>query len=429
MTPTPPDTTTERLALEGGPKAKPTPYATGRRFGEEEMRELREALDQNTLFYAKGRKVRDLCARFAERYGKPYCVASSSGTAALHVALGAVGVTVGDEVVTSVLTDAGTFIGILYQNAVPIFADIDPATYNMTAETIAPCLSERTRAVIVVHLAGSPADMDPIVELCRRRGIAIIEDCAQTYLGRYRGRLAGTIGQIGCFSLNDYKQISAGDGGLCITDDEALAHRMALFADKCYPRDHWGMRTGRQCQFLAPNYRMSELCGAVGLAQLGKLDAICARRAELGRMLTGLIADVPGIAPPKVLDGCESTNWYYMFRVDEGLLGVRRDEVVAALQAEGLPASFYLKRVDQMELFQRMSIYPPRDDGFVCPYDLPQYPPGRLAYDAAACPNVDGVLRTAIIVQVNEFYSDEDIRQTAAAIRKVARTFAARHRR
>ena len=334
--------------------------------------------------------------------------------------------TVGDEVVTSVLTDAGTFIGILYQNAVPIFADVDPRTYNMTAETIAARLSERTKAVIVVHLTGSPADMDPIVELCRERGIAIIEDCAQTYLGRYKGRLAGAIADIGCFSLNDYKQISTGDGGLCITDDKALAARLALYADKCYPRDHWGMRTGRQCQFLAPNYRMSELCGAVGLAQLRKLESICSRRAELGRNLTRLIADVPGILPPKVLDGCESSNWYYMFRVDEDVLGVSRDQVMAALRAEGLPASFYLKRVDRMELFRNMTLYPPREDGFVCPYDLPQYSPGRLAYDPADCPNVEVVVRTGVILQMNEFYSDQDIDQTAAAIGKVAATYAAR---
>ncbi|NLF31003.1 MAG: DegT/DnrJ/EryC1/StrS family aminotransferase [Planctomycetes bacterium] len=420
------DTTAEPLALEGGPKAKPTPYTTGRRFGDEEMEELREALEQNTLFYAKGRKVRELCERFAAMYGKPYCTASSSGTAALHVAMGAAGVTVGDEVVTSTLTDAGTFIGILYQNAVPIFTDVDPRTYNMTADTVEARLTERTRAVIVVHLSGTPADTDPIVELCRPRGIAVIEDCAQAHLARYRDRLVGTIGDIGCFSLNDFKHISTGEGGLCITGDQALAQRMALFCDKCYPRDHWGMRTGRQCQFLAPNYRMSELCGAVGLAQVRRVEAICARRAEIGRMLTGLIAGVPGILPPEIPAGCESTHYYYMFRVDENVLGVGRNEVIRALAAEGVPASFYLKRMDQMELFQKMTIYPPRADGFVCPYDLPQYPPGRLPYAAADCPNADLVLRTAVILSMTEFWSDDDVRQTAAAIGKVASSYARR---
>ena len=417
---------TEKLALHGGPKAKRTPYRTGRRFGREELRQLKEALDQNTLFYAHGKKVRQFCADLAAKYGRKYAVACSSGTASLHIALGAVGVAPGDEVVTSVLTDAGTFIGILYQAAVPIFADIDPRTYNVTAETIAARLSPRTRAVIVVHLAGNPADMDPILKLCRKRKIAVIEDCAQTWNGFYKGRLAGTLGDLGCFSLNDYKHLSVGDGGAVLTNSIRLARRAALFADKCYSRNMWGKRTGRECTFLAPNYRMSELCGAVAIAQLRKVDWICQRRNRLGKMLTRLIEDLPGVLPPVITPGAESSNWYYMMRIDPAVLGAARDEFLKALTAEGLPAGMYLKRVDQYPLFQKMSIHPPRKDGLVLPYDPPVYPPGRLKYRREDCPNVEAVLSTAIIIQMREFYSDRDIRETAAAIRKVAGHFLGR---
>ena len=412
--------TPKKLAILGGPKAKAAPYRTGRRFGRDELNELREALDQNTLFYAHGKKVRQFCEEFADKYGKKYCVACTSGTASIHIALGAVGVTCGDEVITSVLTDAGGFIPVLYQNAVPIFADIDPRTYNVTADTIAARITPRTRAVVVVHLAGNPADMDPILKLCRKKKIAVIEDCAQTWNGFYKGRLAGTLGHIGCYSLNDYKHLSVGDGGAVLTDNLRLAKRAALFADKCYSRNMWGVRTGRGCEFLAPNYRMSELCGAVARAQLRKVDWICQRRNTLGKLLTRLIGDVPGILPPVITPGAESSNWYYLMRIDPKVLGATRDQFVKALMAEGVPAGMYLKRVDQYPLFKNMTIYPPRPDGFVAPYDLPVYKPGRIKYRREDCPNVDLVLKTGFIIQMREFYSTKDIRETAAAIRKVA---------
>jgi dTDP-4-amino-4,6-dideoxygalactose transaminase len=233
------------------------------------------------------------------------------------------------------------------------------------------------------------------------------------------------MGDVGCFSLNDFKHISVGDGGAVLIDDPGLADRAALFADKCYPRDLFGRRTGEMCQFLAPNYRMSELSGAVALAQLRKLDWICNRRRRYGEMLTRLVRDVPGILPPVAPPRCESTCWYYLLRVDEKRLGVSRDEFVKALAAEGVPAGFYLRRVDQFPLFQDRTIYQPRKDKFTCPFDCPGYR-GKVSYRAAECPNVDVVLRTGVIIPMSEFYTVQDVRQTAAAVRKVAAYYASR---
>ena len=417
-----------KLAIDGGPKAKATPYRKGMRFGRDELKELKEALAQNTLFYAHGQKVRQFCETLASKYGRKYAVATTSGTAAIHVALGAVGVGVGDEVVTSVLTDAGSFIPILYQNAVPVFAYIDPRTYMMTPETIEAKLTPRTKAILVVHLAGNAADMDGILKLARRRKLMVVEDCAQSWNCFYKGRPVGTLGHIGCYSLNDYKHLSVGDGGVVLTDNARLAKRAALFADKCYSRNMWGQRTGRLCQFLAPNYRMSELSGAVGLAQLRKVDGICRTRNAHGTLLTKLIADAPGILPPAITPGCESSNWYYLFRMDPKVLGVSRDRFAEALKAEGVPAGFYLRRVDQYEMFQKMTIRTSRKKGFVCPYDCPAYGGGRIAYRVDDCPNAELVLKTGVIVQMSEFYSRQDMVETAGAIRKVAEAFAARRR-
>lgn len=256
-------TSRSELALNGGPKTKTTPFGAGKRFDAEELQQLREALEQNTLFYWSGRKVKQFCADFAKMYDVPYCVATSSGTAALHVAVAALGLGAGDEVITSPITDMGSLIGILFQGAIPVFADVDPHTYNLDPAAVEARITPRTKALLVVHLAGNPCDMDAILSITQKYNLKVIEDCAQSYLSTYKGRLAGTFGDVGCFSLNDYKHISAGDGGMVITKDAEIARQLAYYADKHYHRDG----SGRDPEWLAANYRMSELVGAVAIAQ------------------------------------------------------------------------------------------------------------------------------------------------------------------
>jgi len=278
------------------------------------LRHLKEALAQNSLFYTKGNQVREFRAAFAERYGMKHCVMANSGTAAIHVALGALDVGVGDEVITAPITDMGSVIGILYQNAVPIFADLDPHTYCMTAESIEAKITPHPKAILVVHLTGAPADMDPIMELADAKEIPVVEDCAQSYLCEYKGRLAGTIGAIGAFSLNDFKHIGAGDGGMILTNDDALLDKAALFADKMYDR------TGqsREITQLSPNYRVSELVAACALGQLEKLDDIVARRRRYGDALHAGFAGLAGLHAQGFSPGGRSSYWFYMARIDPG---------------------------------------------------------------------------------------------------------------
>ena len=166
-----------KLAIHGGEKVKTTPFGTGKRFGSEELKELTEALEQQTLFYAYGKKTKEFREKFAERYGVEHCVMTSSGTASLHAALGAVGVTVGDEVITSPITDMGSVIGILYQNAVPVFADLKLDTYNLDPASLESCITDKTTTV--VHLAGNPCDMDAIMAMAKKHGIKVVEDCSK----------------------------------------------------------------------------------------------------------------------------------------------------------------------------------------------------------------------------------------------------------
>jgi perosamine synthetase len=403
----------EQLAVNGGPKVKETPFGTGKRFGFEEAKELLEALEQNTLFYHSGSKVKKFLSDFNEIYGVKYSVAASSGTAAIHVALGAAGITVGDEVITSPITDQGTLVGILYQNAIPVFADLDPHTYNMDPASIEARITPRTKAILVVHLAGNPCDMDTIMEIARKHGLKVIEDCAQSYLTRYKGRLVGTIGDYGCFSTNDFKHISTGDGGMVTINsgdenDFRIAH---AFADKNYER--FGSSVTRDLRYLAPNYRMTELQGAVGIAQLKKLSGICAKRTRYGNRITEGISGMQGIRPHKVTEGNESTYWFYMLRLDETELTCTREEFSKALAAEGIPNQpGYIPDVVYMQpLFQNRQAY--RDSHF--PFELT-----GITYERGLCPNAEAILKSAVRIAVNEFFTERDIEDIIRGISKVA---------
>ena len=409
----------EKLALYGGEKVKKTPYGTGKRFDGSELKHLEEALNQNTLFYWAGNKVKELNKKFAEMYGMNYCVATSSGTAALHTALGAVGVTEGDEVITSPITDMGTIIGIIYQNAIPVFADVNPNTYNMDPKSIESKITDKTKAILVVHLAGNPADMDEIMEIAKKHNLKVIEDCAQAYMTYYKGRLVGTIGDVGCFSLNDFKHISAGDGGMCLINDEDL-YRVALrFTDKNYERLS-NAPAARNIPYIAPNYRMNELTGAVGIAQLDKVEWICEKRYEYGTKLTEGLKDIPGITPHLVKEGNKSSYWFYLARINEKDLGVDTDTFIAALNAEGIPCSrgYIPACVYEYEMFKNKTGY----KNTHAPFDSKYY--GReISYDTGICPVAEEVLKTSVRIPVSEFYTEQDLQDTINAFKKVSDWF------
>lgn len=401
-------TTDPALALHGGPKVKTEPFSTGKRFGLEEAKHLLEALEQNTLFYHSGEKVKTFLEEFNRLYGVQYSVATSSGTAAIHVALLACGVSVGDEVITSPITDMGTIVGILYQNAVPVFADLDPHTYTMDPKSVRERITPRTKAILAVHLAGNPCSMDEIMAIAREHNVKVVEDCAQSYLSYYKGRLVGTIGDYGCFSTNDFKHISTGDGGIVTVNsgEEDDYHCVHAFADKNYRR--FGDSVNRDVEMLAPNYRMTELQGAVGIAQLKKLPWICKTRQVYGDRITEGISGLTGVFPHKVTEGGTCSYWFYMFRVM-----CDRDRFSDALNAEGIPSSagYIPQVVYRYSLFQNRQAY----ERSRFPFDL-----SNVRYDSNLCPNAEAILQTAIRIPVSEFYSERDIDDIILAIRKVA---------
>ncbi len=242
--------------------------ATGRTLGREEQEALARVIASGTLNSTKGTEVAALEKSLARLLGVKHVVACSSGSAAVHCAVAALNPEPGDEIVTTSITDMGALHPIIAQGAIPVFADVDPQTCNVTAEAIRAVLSERTRAIVVTHLFGNPCEMAAIQALADERGIPVIEDCAQAYLATVDGKQVGTFGRLACFSLQQGKHITTGEGGFVATDDDALARRVFLFVNKA-----WGYGDAQPDHyFLAPNYRMTELQGAVANAQLPKLQ-------------------------------------------------------------------------------------------------------------------------------------------------------------
>ena len=397
------------LARDGGTPVRSEPLpsvldAGGRRFGDDEVKAVERVLRSGMLSATWGTEVPALEAEFADLLGAGHAVACSSGTAALHLAVAAVDPEPGDEIITTPISDMGTVFPIMMQNAVPVFADVDPITGNLTPATVAAAITARTKAVIVVHLFGKPADVRQLRELCDQHGILLIEDCAQAYLAPVGDTFVGRIGHIGCFSLQQTKHISAGDGGLAVTDDAQRARRMRLFADKGWPRD----TDERTYLFLALNYRMTELVASVTRAQLTKLRSVVADRRTAAARTSAAITDLPGITTPP--DGGDHVYWQYPVILDPALAGDLH-EWAAALTAEGVPAiGGYLTSPLYAAPAVRERIT----------YGSSGFPLQNVSYPVGLCPNAEELIdHRLLVLPWNENYTPADVDDIITAIRKV----------
>ena len=386
--------------------------ASGRTLGDEEIELVTRAIRSGTLTSTKGEFVKTLERRFAETIGVKSVYACASGTAAVHLAVAAINPNPGEEIVTSPITDMGALTPILYQGAIPVFADVDPKTYNVTAKTIEPCLSPRTKAIIVTHLFGNPCEMREIMDLAKSRGIPVIEDCAQAYLARYENRPVGTMGAIGCFSLQQGKHMTTGEGGLVATNDDAFARRMFLFINKA-----WGYGDPNPDHyFLALNYRLSELQGAVAVAQLEKLEGVVRSRISAAEKLTRMLAGLPGIETPKVNPKSVHTYWKYCLRVDgqqitDGAVGLGR-----LLKERGIASAprYIQKPAFMCEVFQKQQTL--GDSHF--PFTLAR--PEAIDYDRSRFPGTFEGLEGVLVLPWNERYTDEHLVCIAAAVKESA---------
>jgi dTDP-4-amino-4,6-dideoxygalactose transaminase len=386
--------------------------ASGRTLGSEEIALVSQAIASGTLTSTKGTFVSSFQKRFAHMLGIAHGYGCASGTAAIHTAIAALDPEPGDEIVTSPITDMGALAPILYQAAIPVFADVDPQTYNITAASIERALSPKTKAIVVTHLFGNPCDMAPIMELAQARRIPVIEDCAQAFLATSGRRYVGTIGTIGCFSLQQGKHITCGEGGLVVTADEALARRMYLFINKA-----WGYGDANPDHyFLALNSRMSELQGAVALAQLEKLEQSVQRRIDLANELDRLLHDCPGVQTPAVYRDAVHTYWKYCLRVDPARI---LDGAVGLAQALRQSGIFTVPRYIQKPAFMCEVFAQQRTFGNSrFPFTLAR--PEALDYRRERFPGTFEALDRVLVVPWNDRFTDEHVAFIAASVRDAA---------
>ncbi len=280
-------------------------------------------------------KVGEFEQAYAKIHGAKRCVATASGTTALLTALHVMGVDAGDEVIISPYTFIATYNVVLMHKALPVFADTDPATLTMDPASIESRITDRTRAIVPVHIYGMPCDMDPINAIAKKHNLAVIEDACQAWLGEYKGKKCGTLADLGCFSFQNSKHIPAGDGGAVTTNSDDLA-------DRCLAYHNCGRATGSfkgsGCFSRGTNYRMMHYAAALLRQQIDKLVTETKRRQENADYLTAGLKEIPGIQPARLPEDSRAVWHLYAFRYDAAQFnGLPRGKFIKALQAEGIP--------------------------------------------------------------------------------------------
>jgi len=386
--------------------------ASGRTFGGEEQQAVLAALTSGTLTSTRGSFVKQLENRFAESLGVAHAFACTSGTAAIHVAIAALDLEPGDEVITTSITDMGALTPILAQGAIPVFADVDAHSLNITATSIRAACSPRTKAILVTHLFGCPCEMEEIMALAEEQGVPVVEDCAQAFGASLAGRPVGTFGAISCFSLQQGKHITTGEGGLVVSNDEDLARRLFLMINKA-----WGYGDQNPDHyFLALNYRMNELTGAVGLAQFDKLAASVSARIARAGELSAALDGCPGLSLPLAAPGRRHSYWRYCLDVDGAVIEGGAAGLGASLQELGVACA---PRYIQKPAF-RCQIFTEQRTFGTSRYPFTLASPEALDYSASRFPGTFDALERVLVLPWNERYSQEDVQFLGEAIRAAA---------
>ncbi|HEY8484652.1 MAG TPA: DegT/DnrJ/EryC1/StrS family aminotransferase [Longimicrobiales bacterium] len=329
-----------------------------------ELEEIRQVLESGWV--TTGPKTRSFEAAFAEAVGARHAIAVNSCTAAMHLALEAIGLRPGEEVITTPYTFAATAEVIRYFGARPVFVDVDPATLNLDPAGIEPAVSNRTRAILVVHIAGLPAELDEVQRVAERYGLAVIEDAAHAFPATYRGRPIGSLSDFSCFSFYATKTITTGEGGMITTNDDTWAERCRIMALHGISKDAWKRYTAEGSwyyEILAPGYKynMTDIAAAMGLAQLRRAQAMRARRAEIARRYNEAFAGEPALQLPTDRADCQHAWHLYMLRLDLDQLDVDRAGFIQALKERNIGASVHFIPLHLHPYYRHLYGYAPED--------------------------------------------------------------------
>ncbi len=353
----------KKLALFGGEKVREKPFPPFPVLSQGEAEAVKEVLKTNRLSgfiaaagenFLGGPKVKELEEKISKYFNIKYAVAVNSGTAGLHCALVALNLKLGDEVIVPPYTMSATATAVLMAGATPVFSDVDENNFCINPAEIERNITPHTKAIVVVHLFGYPAQMDEIKKIAKEHNLAIIEDCAQAPGAVYKNRLVGTMGDIGVFSFNQHKTITTGEGGFTVTNSQELALRMQLVRNHGEAVvENMGLDENF-AHIIGYNYRMTELEAAIGITQFLKLEQLNQHRIRLAEYLTKSLSQIGGLILPSVENNRKHVYFLLPIKVDSSKLGVGRDRLVDALVAEGIPfGKGYVKPLYLLPIYQK----------------------------------------------------------------------------
>lgn len=389
------------LAIFGGKPVRDSYLSYGQQWiDEEDIQVVLETL--KSPFITQGPKIVEFEHAVADYVGAEYAVAFANGTAALHGACFAAGISQGDEVITTPITFAASSNCVLYCGGKPVFVDIDEETYNIAPDKIKSAITPNTKAIIPVDFTGQPVDMEAILEIAKEHNLVIIEDAAHSLGATYKGCKVGTMADMTMFSFHPVKHITTGEGGIIATDSEEYAEKLRLF------RSH-GIRNYNLSKDEGPwyyemvdlgyNYRMTDLQAALGISQLRKLDEFVARRREIAGIYNQEFTNLNGVKIPNQLEGTNSSWHLYMLCLELEKLQVSRREIFEALRAENIGVHVHYLPV----------------------YFHPYYQ--RLGYEKGLCPIAEKWYETALTIPLFPKMTEEDVMSVVEAISKVVRYY------
>ncbi|WP_240419852.1 DegT/DnrJ/EryC1/StrS family aminotransferase [Paenibacillus periandrae] len=412
-----------KLALLGGQPVRKEALPWVNTMGPEETAAVVEVMNSGCIsaYYGRagdrflgGPKVLGIERDFAQKFGSRFAISVNSATTALHTAVAACGIGPGDEVLVTPYSMVASATVIVMNNAVPVFVDIDPETYNLDPSQIEKWITPRTRAIIVANIFGLPAALNEIMVIARKHGLYVIEDNAQSPGASINGKQAGTIGDIGIISLNYHKVIHSGEGGILLTDNPGLAHKCQLI------RNHGEAvvddLNDHETVVLGSNYRMTELHAAIGIEQLKKLDSFLAQRRALAERFTAGLKQIDGLKGVRIPEGYEHSYYVYPIQYSKETWGISRDTFVQALKAEGFPmGTGYVKPIYWLPMYQHKRVY----NQTQIPFSLIDHPIQQ--YVKGICPVTELMYEEKMIVAdvCRLPYTETDIDDVLEAIEKI----------
>lgn len=293
-------------------------------------------------------------AKFEEKFSR-FCnakhgIATSSGTTALHLALVALGIGQNDEVIVPTLTMIATANPVIFAGATPVFVDSEPNTWNINVKAIEEKISDRTKAILPVHIYGHPVDMDPLLKIAKKFSLFVVEDAAEAHGAEYKGNVVGCLGDVGCFSFYTNKIITTGEGGMAVTNNDETAEKLESFRDLAHSKEK------RYLHYeIGYNYRMTNLQAAIGLAQMEKIEEYINARRKNAKLYNSLLKDVEGVTLPPEAGWAKSIYWLYSILIED-VFGIGRDELISKLTERGIETRPFFIPMHKQPIFKKMGL-------------------------------------------------------------------------